>query len=62
MASHISPAASLRARARRRALLAAVLLAAPLAAHTLYNAPSATHRAPVYVWRDAGRVVHFSNP
>jgi len=59
MASHISPAASLRARARRRA---AVLLAAPLAAHTLYNAPSATHRAPVYVWRDAGRVVHFSNP
>jgi hypothetical protein len=62
MASHTSPAASFRSRVLRRALLGAALIVAPLAAHAFYPAPSGVSAAPVYVWRDAGGVVHFTRP
>ncbi|MDX2166165.1 MAG: hypothetical protein SF182_03855 [Deltaproteobacteria bacterium] len=61
MASHTSPdAASSRSRRLRRALIVAMLCAAPLAASMLHAMSSDVPAARVYVWRDAGGAVRFS--
>ncbi|MEO8605997.1 MAG: hypothetical protein ABI629_25730 [bacterium] len=63
MSSHTPPVvASSRSRALRRALLAAMLLAVPFAAHALYSGPTVSDGPHVYVWRDASGAVHFSQP
>jgi hypothetical protein len=61
MALHTSPAAaSSRSRRLRRAVITAMLLAAPLAAQVLFESSADRTAAQVFVWRDASGAVHFS--